>query len=213
MMALANKLGWLSPADEQREFIRMIADRMAKDAVGPAEVDLVCGRVKERRDSDAGLPLSATAARTRNVANAAVLACLGSTEGRAVVVGALSGGNDADVAVAQVYLRHRPIADVAELRIVTAAVARMPASDAQVHALDTLAQQRLSDKESLDAIARLYPVARSVNVQRAIAGVLIRSDYEMLARADLARELRQYRLKSGDGDDVIGALIRRLQSP
>jgi len=49
-------------------------------------------------------------------------------------------------------------------------------------------------------------------VQRAIASVLIRSDYRVLGAADLARSLKTYRLKSPDGNDVIDALIRVLQA-
>ena len=68
-------------------------------------------------------------------------------------------------------------------------------------------------RRSLQELARLFTAARSVQVQRAIAGILIRADYRMLARNDLARSLRQNRLRSPDGDDVIDALIRRLQAP
>ena len=57
-------------------------------------------------------------------------------------------------------------------------------------------EQRLTDPQSLQAIAGLFPQARSLDVQRAIAGILIRADTQMLARADLARALRQHRLKS-----------------
>jgi hypothetical protein len=114
--------------------------------------------------------------------------------------------------MAQAYLRHRPLADVGELRTVASAIGRMPTPDAQVRALDTLAQQRLADPESLREIVRLFPLARSVDVQRAIAGILIRSDYRVLGRSDLARSLRQHRLKSPDGNDVIDALIRLLQA-
>jgi hypothetical protein len=39
---------------------------------------------------------------------------------------------------------------------------------------DTLAGQRLSDPESLDQLARLFPTAESASVQAAIAGILIR---------------------------------------
>ena len=92
-------------------------------------------------------------------------------------------------------------------------IARMPLSDAQVRALDTLAQQRLADPESLHEIARLFPLARSLNVQRAIAGILIRSDYRMLARADLARVTAPAPAEVARRSDVIDALIRRLQSP
>ena len=85
------------------------------------------------------------------------------------------------------------------------------ASAAQVRALETLAQQRLSDAESLREIAGMFPLARSVQAQRAIAAILIRADHRVLGQADLARTLKQHRLKSPDGDDVIDALIRVLQ--
>ena len=91
-------------------------------------------------------------------------------------------------------------------------IARMSGAAAQVRALETLAKQRLADPRSLQEIARLFPRARSLQVQRAIAGILIRADLKMLARADLARSLRQHRLKSPDGHDVIDVLIRLLQT-
>jgi hypothetical protein len=140
------------------------------------------------------------------------MACLGSLEAHARVVRALTSANPDEIAMAQAYLRHRPLADVGELRAVASGIARMPGTDAQVRALETLAQQRLADPESLREIARLFPLARSVQVQRAIASVLIRSDYRVLGQADLARSLKQYRLKSPDGGDVIDALIRVLQA-
>ena len=87
----------------------------------------------------------------------------------------------------------------------------MDAGEAQVRALETLARQRLTDPQSLQEIADLFPLARSLDAQRAIAGILIRADHRSLARADLMRSLRQHRLKSTDGNDVIDALIRLLQ--
>ena len=62
-------------------------------------------------------------------------------------------------------------------RFVATGIARMPGSGAQVRALDTLARHRLSDSQSLNELARLFPAASSVDVQRAIAAVLIRADY------------------------------------
>jgi len=47
-------------------------------------------------------------------------------------------------------------------------------------------------------------------VQRAIAGILIRSDFELIATPELVRALRDHRLKSPDGRDLIDVLIRRL---
>jgi hypothetical protein len=74
---------------------------------------------------------------------------------------ALTSARDDDVQVAQVYLRHHPIDDVAELRDVASGILQMPDSAAQVRALDALAHHRLSDRETLEALTRLYPVAKS----------------------------------------------------
>jgi hypothetical protein len=116
------------------------------------------------------------------------------------------------VAIAQAYLRHRPLANVGELRAVTSGIARMTTVSAQVRALEALARQRLADPQSLQEIAGLFAQARSIEVQRAIAGILIRADTKMLARAELAQSLRRHRLKSPDGSDLIDVLIRVLQS-
>lgn len=212
MMALARNLGWLTPAQEQAEFMRMIADQLARDRVGREDVELACARGRESEGDPALQPLAAGVLKSGKVSPAAVLACLGSAEAHARVVRALTSPNADDIAIAQVYLRHRPLTDVGELRAVAAAIGRMPTSDAQVRALDTLARQRVADPESLREITRLFPLARSVDVQRAIAGILIRSDHRVLGRSDLARSLKQHRLKSPDGNDVIDALIRVLQA-
>lgn len=212
MMALARTLGWLSPAQEQAELVRTLAERMARGNLGKNEVDLVCAAPPQR---DAGLArqlLATGSARPGQVAHAAVLACLGSPEAHERTVRALTSSRDEDVVIAQAYLRQRPLAGVAELRSVASGIARMTAASAQVRALETLARQQLADPQSLQEIAGLFSQARSLEVQRAIAGILIRSDTKMLARADLARSLRQHRLKSPDGNDVIDMLIRMLQS-
>jgi hypothetical protein len=88
----------------------------------------------------------------------------------------------------------------------------MTSAAAQTRALETLAKQRLADAQSLQAIARLFPAARSLDVQRAIAGILIRSDYRQLGPSELARTLRQHRLRSPGGRDVIDVLIHLLQT-
>jgi hypothetical protein len=146
------------------------------------------------------------------VSSAAVLACLGSAEARAQILLALTSPDDGEVQIAQVYLRHQPIADVNELRLVTAGIARMAGSNAQVHALDTLADQHLSDPESLEALTRLFPLAESVGVQTAIAGVLIRADYKPIATRELVQTLQHHRLWAANGADLIDVLIRRLQA-
>jgi hypothetical protein len=212
MMALARELGWLSAAGEESELMQMLASRMRRDAMGPAEVALACSRTSPSGVSATARAVPAAAARSGSLAHAAVVACLGSMEARARVIDALASPRDDDVAIAEVYLRHRPLADAAELRDVAARIAKMSATDAQTRALAALAQQRVSDPETLGELARLFPRAKSLQVQRAIAGVLIRADYRLLETDDLARSLRQHRLRSPAGEDVIDVLIRRLQT-
>jgi len=211
MIHVARNLDWLTPEDERVELIRMVGDRLASNTLNPADVDLVCALNKEH-DLDAGLhALRASPVSAGTVARAAILACLGDDEAREWVLAAVTSPRDEDVQIAQVYLRHRPITDVNALRVVTAAITRMGDAKAQVRALDTLADLHLSDPESLGELTRLFPVAESAAVQVAIAGVLLRSDYEAIAKPEVVQTLRETRLKSTYGADLIDALIRRLQ--
>ena len=210
MIKVAAALGWLNPSEERAELVRAIAEQVAFDTVTVADVDLACSL---NRDGSLDIPqwrALLPKSRLQRPANAGVLACLGSNDARIRVLQALTSTDADDVHVAQVYLRHHPLTATAELRGVTRNIARMPAADAQVRALETLAQHRLSDRETLDQLTRLFMLARSLPVQRAIAGVLIRADYALMSRPDVARVLRQYRLKSPDGVDLIDVLIRRL---
>ena len=208
----ARRWAGFRPAEQRAEIMRMFGEQLARNAVGSAEVDLACSLNRNGELQRELHRLQLSPAQTAKVANAALLACLGSAEGHARVLRALTSPNDDDVQIAQIYLRHRPLADANELRIVATGITRMNGSEAQVRALDTLARQRLSDRESLDELTRLFPLAKSVSVQRAIAGILIRADYRSLARPELARALRQHRLKSPDGQDMIDVLIRRLEA-
>jgi hypothetical protein len=118
------------------------------------------------------------------------------------------------VQIAQVYFRHRPIDEREELRALAREITRMPgAGAAQVRALDTLARLHISDREILEDLSRFFADAKSVNVQRAIAEVFIRSDHKAIHRGDLIGILREHRLKPpGGGQDLIDVLIARLQS-
>ncbi|MEO8302688.1 MAG: hypothetical protein ABI724_01080 [Betaproteobacteria bacterium] len=209
MLELARTLGWLSPLELRAEQVRLIDEMLAKKTIGAADVDLAC-TLNAGRDLDGLYP---PPGEVDVVAHDAVRACLGDAESHAHTLEALFSPSDADVRIAHAYLLHRPIADVAELRKVTAGIARMGGSDAQVRALQALGQHRISDPDSLEALTRLFPVAESLNVQTAIAGVLIRADYRSMARPEVVRTLRESRRKSAAGDDVIDALIRRLQLP
>ncbi len=213
MILLAGTLGWLSPPDQRAELARMIGDVLVHKPLGAAEVDLICGLNKNHELDQERYRLSVSPSDADKVTHAAALGCLGSAEGRARVLQALTSHDDAEVQIAEVYLGHRPITDVNEIRVVASGIAHMTGSGAQVRALETLARHRLSDRQSLDELARLFPVSRSVDVQRAIAAVFIRSDYRLLPRPEMARALSQSRLKSPGGTDIIDILIRRLQTP
>jgi hypothetical protein len=210
LIVLAGSLGWLSPEEERTELVRMFGDRLAAGGVGISDVDLACALGNKHELDQERERLLPSSVSIGKAAHAAVLACLGSTEARARVVRALASPREDDVRIAQTYLHHRPIGDAAELRELAAAVLRMSGSDAQVRALETLAAYRLSDKEILEDLTHLFSLAKSIDVQRAIAGILIRSDYRTIASPDLVRALRQHRLKSPDGADVIDALLRRM---
>jgi hypothetical protein len=212
MIDVARNLGWLSPAEYAAERNDLVAGLLAKSAMSPADVDLIC-RLNDDHALDAVLeraPPSPVAA--RRIDQAAALACLGSADDHARMLAALASPVLQDVQLAEVYFQHHPITDVQELRVVAKGIARMSGSEAQVRALQTLARHYVTDGESLAELTRLYELAQSVMVQRAIAGILIRSDRHALASADLVRVLRERRLKSPDAADIIDILLRRLQA-
>jgi hypothetical protein len=212
MIKLARDLGWLSKDEERSELAALIRDRLAGN-VNPADVALVCG-LNEAHELDSALSTTASALPvTATTGQSAVLACLGSPEARASVLPALTSPRAADFEIAQVYLRYRPLADARELRIVTADIVNVSDAKVQVRALDTLACQHLSDPESLEQLARLFPMAQTPGVQAAIAGVLLRSDYDAIKKPELVQSLRESRLGAQDCLDVVDVLIRRLEAP
>ena len=213
MARLAGRLGWLSPDGERTFVVDMLGQRLAGNSLGPSDVDLACTLNTDGAFDSALARLAVAPDRARKTGHAAVLACLGSEEGRKLVLRALASGDEGDAAVAQAYLSHRPMADARELRGVTAEITRMTGgAEAQVRALHALARHEVADRESLQALAESFRVARSLDVQRAIAGVLIRANYQAIAPAELAQVLRKQRLKSPDGRDLIDVLIRRLDA-
>ena len=209
MTAVANALGWLSPEQYREETVRQLADLVAADRTpSPADIDQVCKLNRDDAFSSELTTLRAAAGTT--TAHAAALACLGSPEHHEAMLQALASVSERDVEVAEVYFHHRPIAAAAELRTVADAITRLSRTDAQVRALNALARQRVADVEGLDPLARLFPVAETVAVQRAIASVFIRTDHHAIATPELIRVFRDHR-KAGAANDVIDVLIRRLE--
>lgn len=208
MIAFATTLGWLSPGQERAESMALVNDLLAAKAMGYAEVDLVCALNADRRlDAERGR-LAALPAGPR-VAQQAALACLGDREAHGRVVASLASPAEGDVRIAQAYLRHRPIEDARELRGVARGVVQMPASGAQVRALDALGRLNIADREILDELARTFAAARSPAVQQAIAEVFIRSGH---SRPGLASVLREHRLTAPGRGGLVDALLARLES-
>jgi len=211
MIKLARRLGWLSSDDERTELIALVRDRLAGKLTA-ADVELACS-LNDRHELDPALPaLARPNMQAASVGEAAIFACLGDAEARDHVLPALTSARDTDFEMAQVYVRHRPLTDVRELRLVTTGITSLTDARVQVRALDTLAGQHVSDPESLEELTRLYPVAQSPTVQVAIAGVLLRSDYDSIATPEVVQTLRESRLKAHGGPDLVDALIRRLEA-
>lgn len=213
MIALAANLGWLSPQGRRAEIVAMVNDMLAGNSMGYAEVDLVCSLNGNRQLDTELARVKLPPSRGAKATHAAALACLGSPEAHSQILHALSSPDEKDVQIAQVYLRHRPISDRNELRDVARDITQMPGSGAKVRALDALARLNISDRHVLGELARLFAEARSVNVQRAIAEIFIRSDPRAIAKTELVSVLRQHRLRApGGGQDLIDVLIERLRT-
>jgi len=142
-----------------------------------------------------------------------MLACLGARDARVAVLASVSSSRGAELEIAEVLLHPRPVSEISEFRLLATEIARMEAPDSQARALNALARQPVPDRESVVVLAELFPLAKSLEVQRAIAGVLLRSDYGALRGTSLARTLSENRLRSPDGRDVIDILIRQLEAP
>ncbi|MBC5767100.1 hypothetical protein [Ramlibacter albus] len=210
MTEVAQDLTWLTPEQRREENTRMLADMIARKDIGAPDVDLACTLNKNGELHGAAAKLAVRGDVTQDVGRAAVLACLGHTEARERVLEGLVSASDAEVRIAQAYLRQRPITDPNELRVVTRAIAKMSAPEAQTRALDVLARHYVSDRESVDTLKQLFARTRSMAVQNAIAGVLIRADRSVRS-PDLLRTLRENRLRASPGDNMVDALISRLQ--
>ena len=218
MLTLARDLGWLKPNERWSELALMLRELHARSAVGVTEVDLAC-RLNAGHELDGtfersvdGLDSVKTASASDDLPHAALRACIGSTEGRARTLAGLLSQRVADVQIAQAYLRQRLITDATELRRLAVGIAGMEPSDAQVRALETVGRQYVSDRETLDRLTRLYSETSSRPVQAAIAGILIRADLRSIGSTPLVQILQKDRRESPPGDDVIDALIRRLQA-
>jgi hypothetical protein len=213
LLDVARDLGWLTDDQRWEELALMLGELQSRREVGVPEIGLACS-LNAQGDLDGAFNRRVVpGGPADDVPHAALRACLGSAEGRARVLQALQSPSEPDVAMAQAYLRHRPITDAAELRGVIAGIATMAPGDAQVRAIESLGRHYLSDREALDMLTDLFAQTPSWDVQNAIAGVLIRADRNSLARTRLLLILLEKRRSPATGSSMVDALIQRLQMP
>jgi len=211
MIAVAHAVGWLSAGERRQELLQMVGDMLASKAIAGSDVGLACAVNKDGALDGSAQKFAAAAGSNDEVGRAALLACMGDSDARGRALQGLVSASEADVRLAQAYLRHRPISDENELRAMTKAIAGMNGTEAQARALDVLARHYVSDRESVETLKQLFARTGAPSVQNAIAGVLLRADPKAAAKTDVLRTLREYRLKSLPQGNMVDALIQRLQ--
>ena len=214
MLDVAHNLGWLSSTERRDELVRMLGELLAREAIAGTDVDLACTLNKDHVLDGALGQLDPSGGRPDDVGHAAIRACLGSAEAHARVLMGLASPADADVRIAQVYLHHRPIADVNELRAATAAIARMSGSEAQVRALDVLAPAlSLGSRKPGYADATLFQDPILAGPERDRGRIDPRRSPVDRRSAAAAQTARRPPEILRPGDNMVDALIRRLQLP
>ncbi|HET7792425.1 MAG TPA: hypothetical protein VFL64_03475 [Rhizobacter sp.] len=212
MVNLAHDLGWLTDDQREHELALMLGELMERKTVGVQEIDLAC-RLNQNQELEGAFPRHVKPGSTADdVPHAAVRACLGSAEGRAITLDGLASAKETDVQAAQAYLRRRPITSNTELRRVATRIADMPQGNPQVRALDVLGRHYVSDASVLQTLTSLYQSTPSVDVQNAVAGVFLRADRKSIDRTDLLRVLKEYRKPAKSGKQAVDALMTLLEA-
>ncbi|MDP3223998.1 MAG: hypothetical protein Q8M96_12785, partial [Rubrivivax sp.] len=216
MVKVAQQLGWLTEQERRHELAGLLGQVLQRPTVGTNEINLACtlnaSRELDSHFGPGGPTAGPPAGPHSSLPHAAMRACLGSAQSHVHTLAALLSPREADVAVAQDYLRHRPIADAQDLRRLATGISAMAPSSAQVRALETLGRHYVSDRTITNRLLQLFVQTPSPEVQRAVAGVLIRADRRALANPQLRATLVKHRHRSPPGDDMIDALIRRLEA-
>ncbi|MFT3666012.1 hypothetical protein [Piscinibacter sp.] len=215
MFDLARDAGWLTAAQRDDELMAMLAELYTRPELGVSEIHLACqlnadGHLDGRfADGTGGAGGAAPWPAAGGTAQAAMRACLGSAADRAETLQALLSPREADVELAQAYLRHHPVEDAPELRRLADDIAAMAPGAAQVRALEALGRHYVSDREVLETLVALFGRTSSAEVQTAVAGILLRADRSALDAPELRRTLTSLRRDAGR-EGTIDALIALL---
>ncbi len=207
LIALAHAVGWLDAQEQRAAWAQLLVERLDRGG-GAADVALAC---RLGRDGALASEIPRLQAAGRSTARDAMLACIGDESSRGAVIDALLQGRADEQQIAAVLLQYRPLDDTGEYRVVAQGIARLPTSEAQVHALAALAGHATPDPASLASLAATFASTRSLAVQRGVANVMLRADVSVLGGTRLAQTLREHRIRSPEGRDVIDVLIRRIE--
>ena len=207
LIALAHAVGWLDAQEQHAAWGRLLAERLDRGG-DAADVALAC---RLGRDRALAGEIPRLQAAGRSAARDAMLACIGDDASRDAVIDALLQGRADEQEIAAVFLRHRPLDDADEYRSVVQGIARLASPDAQVRALGALAGRVVPDADSVASLAATFASTRSLAVQRGVAGAMLRADVGALGGARLAQTLRDHRVRSPEGRDVIDVLIRQIE--
>ena len=193
MIELAGTLGWLSPADQRAELVRMVGELIGRGSIGPPRSTSCARSTRTTGSTRSASRLQPSPAQADKVNNAAALACLGERDrthsrpegahqpvrrGRRVGPG-LPGSPADHRCRGTAFRRDR---DRAHARI------GRPGSRSR-NACPASAERQ----PELERARAPLSSAASVDVQRAIAAVLIRADYESIAKPEFVRVLSQNR--------------------
>jgi hypothetical protein len=211
MIELGTALGWFTPEQERSEQVALVNDLLARRTMGFAEVDLVCSLNASHALDGERSRVQATRASAGYIPHVATLACLGDEAARAELLRSVAATSEGDAQVLQTYLRYYTVTD-SQLRALVREVAQA-SGPAQVRAIDAIGRLNISDRDVLRELSRTFAQSRSLEVQRALAELFIRSDPDALPRPDLLGIVRAHRIKSPHGaHDLIDTLLERLQA-
>jgi hypothetical protein len=179
--------------------------------MGFAEVDLVCSLdASHALDAERG-QLQATRASSGYIPHIATLACMGDESARQELMRSVASSSESDAQVVQTYLRYYPVTDRGQLRAMAREVSQA-SGPAQVRGIDAIGRLNISDREVLRELSTMFAQSHSLEVQRALAELFIRSDPAALPRPDLLGIVREHRIKPPHGGhDLVDTLLERLQ--
>jgi hypothetical protein len=100
---------------------------------------------------------------------------MGDESARQELMRSVASSSESDAQVVQTYLRYYPVTDRGQLRAMAREVSQA-SGPAQVRGIDAIGRLNISDREVLRELSTMFAQSHSLEVQRALAELFIRSD-------------------------------------